>query len=95
MVFNTIDQKEKVHAKLKMNEALKFLHYMSKILGIKSSPIGYYSERLAEPQEIYWNNIGESSTHKQKVRLETTFLGIGFMIISFAILYFPMYKIDE
>lgn len=43
VVFNTIDQKEKVHAKLKMNEALKFLHYMSKILGIKSSPIGYYS----------------------------------------------------
>ena len=58
MVFNTIDQKEKVHAKLKMNEALKFLHYMSRILGLRSSPIGYYSERLAEPQEIYWNNIG-------------------------------------
>jgi hypothetical protein len=78
-----------------MNEGLKFLHYMSKMLGMKSDPIGYYSERLAEPQEIYWNNIGESSTHKQKVRMETTFIGIGFMILSFGIFYFPMYKVDE
>ena len=65
------------------------------MLGMRSDPIGYYSERLAEPQEIYWNNIGESSTHKQKVRLETTFIGIGFMLLCFAIFYFPMYKVDE
>jgi uncharacterized membrane protein YvlD (DUF360 family) len=95
VVFNTIDQKEKVHAALKMSEIKKSIHYISKMLGIKSSPIGYYSERLVEPQELHWNNIGESSTHKQKVRMETTFLGIGFMLLSFAILYFPMYKIDE
>lgn len=62
---------------------------------MKSDPIGYYSERIAEPQELYWNNIGESSTHKQKVRMETTFIGIGFMFLSFAVFYFPMYKIDE
>lgn len=80
---------------LKMNEGLKFLHYMSKMLQLKSDPIGYYTERVAEPQEIYWNNIGESSTHKQKVRMQTTFIGIGFMFLSFAIFYFPMYKIDE
>lgn len=94
VVFNTIEQKEKVHQMLKMNEGLKFLHYMSKMLQLKSDPISYYTERVAEPQEIYWNNIGESSTHKQKVRMETTFIGIGFMFLSFAIFYFPMYKID-
>jgi len=58
-----------VHLYLKMNEFSKFAHYMSKILGMKSDPIGYYSERLSEPQEIYWKYIGESSTHKQKVRM--------------------------
>jgi hypothetical protein len=84
-----------VHKALKMNEGIKFLHYMSRICGMKSDPISYYSERVAEPQELYWNNIGESSTHKQKVRMETTFIGIAFMILSFAIFYFPMYKIDE
>jgi hypothetical protein len=27
--------------------------------------------------------------------METTFIGIGFMILSFVVFYFPMYKIDE
>ena len=95
IVFNTIEQKENVHKKLKMSEFFKFLHYMSKIFKFKSDPIGYYSERVGEPQELYWGNIGESSTHKQKVRMETTLIGVGFMFLSFAVFYFPMYKIDE
>ncbi len=95
IVFNTIEQKENIHNKLKMSEFFKFLHYMSKIFKFKSDPIGYYSERVSEPQELYWGNIGESSTHKQKVRMETTLIGVGFMLLSFAVFYFPMYKIDE
>lgn len=95
VVFNTIEEKEMVHRHLKMNECTKFVHYISKIMGCKSDPISYYSERVAEPQEIHWKYIGESSTYKQKVRIETTVLGIGFMLLSFAIFYFPMIKIDE
>jgi hypothetical protein len=32
---------------------------------------------------------------KTKVRVETTAIGIGFMLISFAIFYFPTIKADE
>lgn len=42
-VFNTIEQKEKVHKALRMSEMKKFFHYFSKMLGCKSESIGYYS----------------------------------------------------
>ena len=78
-----------------MNGLVKFVHYFFRLFNCKTEPIGYYSERLTEPQEVIWKNIGESSTKKQKVRIQTTILGVGFMILTFAILYFPMIKIDE
>lgn len=95
VVFNTIEQKEKVHAALKMSEIVKFFHYFSKLLGYKSDAINYYSERIAEPQEIYWKYIGESSTHKQKVRIETTVIGVALVLVCFAIFYFPLLKVDQ
>ena len=78
-----------------MNGLFKFAHYFFRLFKSKIEPINYYSERLTEPQEIIWKNIGESSTKKQKVRIQTTIIGVGFMIITFAVLYFPMYKVDE
>lgn len=95
VVFNTIEQKEKIHKSLRMNEFVKFWHYIAKILNIEKNPIDYYSERISEPQEIYWKYIGESSTNKQKARLQTTLYGVLLIIISFAVFYFPMIKIDE
>ena len=58
IVFNTFEQKERIHKALRVNEFIKFMHYCSKILGCKSEPIGYYSERIAEPQEVHWKYIG-------------------------------------
>lgn len=31
---------------------------MGKLFGMKNDSVGYYSERMAEPQEIYWKYIG-------------------------------------
>lgn len=50
VVFNTVTEKEIVHKKLKMSELVKFWYYFTKLLGCKSEAIGYYSERIAEPQ---------------------------------------------
>lgn len=95
MVFNTIEEKEQVHSSLKLNSFVKFGYYISKLLGFKRNSIGYFSERIAEPQEIYWKFIGESSTQKEKVRIQTTIVGASFICISFAALYFPMLEIDN
>jgi hypothetical protein len=35
VVFNTIEEKEKVHANLKLNRFVKFSYYISKLLGFK------------------------------------------------------------
>lgn len=78
-----------------MSEFTKFCYYSSKLVGYKSASINYYSERIAEPQEIYWKYIGESSTHKQKVRIETTIIGVALVLICFAIFYFPLLKVDQ
>lgn len=50
VVFNSASQMEEVHKRLKMNEAVKFWFYLTKLLGCKSEAIGFYSERVAEPQ---------------------------------------------
>lgn len=52
-----------------MNGLVKFTHYFFRLFKSKIEPINYYSERLTEPQEVLWKNIGESSTKKQKVRI--------------------------
>jgi hypothetical protein len=95
VVFSTLEEKEVVHKKLKMSEITKFWFYFTKLLGQKSESVSFYSERIAEPQEIYWKYIGESSTHKQKVRIETTLIGVGLVLLVFVIFYFPMLKIDQ
>ena len=53
-----MEEKEAVHKQLRMNELTKFWFYFTKAVGCKSESIGYYSERIAEPQEIYWKYIG-------------------------------------
>lgn len=78
-----------------MSELTKFFYYTFRMVGIKLNPISYYTEKIVEPEEVHWRYIGESSTHKAKVRLETTFIGIGFMLICFGLFYFPMIYAKE
>lgn len=65
------------------------------MLGCQKGSVSYYSERMAEPQEVYWKNIGQSSTNKVKTRIETTLVGLAFIAISFGLFYFPLLVIDE
>ena len=95
VVFNTTEQREIVHKTLRINELKKFLFYSAKMIGYKGLDQGYFTESLPEPEEIYWKFIGESSTQKQKVRLETTLIGLGVTVLCFAVFYFPMIKINE
>ena len=84
-----------VHKKLRLNELVKFWFYFTKLIACKSEAIGYYSERLSEPQEIHWKYIGESSTVKQMARIKTSIIGIGIAILVFMAFYFPMLKVDQ
>lgn len=66
-----------------------------KLVGRNTQKLHFFADKIPEPQEINWKYIGESSVHKTKVRIETTVIGIGFMVICFMLLYFPIIKIDE
>lgn len=65
------------------------------MLGCKRESVGYFTERVAEPQEIYWKYIGESSTQKEKVRIETAFVCAAVVALVYGVMYFPMLIIDK
>lgn len=66
-----------------------------KMLGKNTLNLHFFADKLPEPQEILWKYIGESSVTKTIVRIKTTVIGFGFLIVAFLLLYFPIIKIDE
>ena len=85
----------KVYSELKINECSKFIFHSMKLVGKNTQKLHFFADKIPEPQEINWKYIGESSVQKTKVRIETTTIGIGFMVICFMLLYFPIIKIDQ
>lgn len=79
---------------LKINEVRKLNFHISKLLGQNTQKLHFFADEITQPQEILWQHIGESSVTKTKVRIQTTLIGLGFIIVAFLILYFPIVKID-
>ncbi len=95
VVFDTIVEKEQIERAFYINGLSKFRFYVSRLFGVGTKDLSIFSDPLSEPQEVNWKYIGEKSVHKTKVRLETTVIGLGFMLLCFILLYFPIVKIDE
>ena len=94
-VFNDQDQRDAILKSLQINEAKKLVFHISKLLGQNTQKLHFFADKIAEPQEILWKYIGESSVTKTQVRIKTTVIGIGFIIVAFLILYFPIVRIDS
>lgn len=81
--------------RLEIGECDKISYHTRKLLKMNTRKLHFYADKIAEPQEILWNFIGESSSAKTKVRIETTVIGFGFMLVCFMVLYFPYEEANE
>ncbi len=77
-----------------MNECKKYVTYFCQLLGLSSQKGGMIADSVSEPEEIIWKYVGESSARKIKVRIQTTAIGLGFLLLAFSLLYFPIVKIN-
>ena len=64
IVLNKIEDRNKIYKELKINECSKFVYHTKKLLGQNTRSLHFYADKIAEPQEILWTYIGETSVSK-------------------------------
>lgn len=91
VVFEEQSDKEFFAKELHMSQPKLILHNIGRMLKIDSvNQMGMHCGAVSEPGEVIWKYIGDSSIAKTKVRLETWAISIIFLVICYAVVFYPM-----